>query len=174
VTRVVPVLGTALVGLAVAFILRALTEMDLIPVSVGVALAVVYAFLWLVYASRAREGGAAAAAIQGATAFLILAPLLWEAHTRFQVMPSWLTAAILVGFAAFGAAASWTAEQRAVAWIAVSAGLLTSSALLWATRDLVPFTSALLALAVLVEAPTCLGRWRHERWRVARPRATRQ
>jgi hypothetical protein len=165
--RLVPLLGISFLGLAAAYLLRALSEMSVLPIGQGVGLAVLYSLAWLVCAARTPADERSTAAIRGATAFLILAPLLWEAHMRFHAMQSWASAAILVGFAAVGMTVSWTGNRSVIAWIAVLTGLLTSAALLGATRDLVPFTCALLALAALVEVAACLEHWLHERWAAA-------
>ena len=45
--EVVPIFGRALLGIAGAYLLRALTELGVLPRASGIALGIVYAVLWL-------------------------------------------------------------------------------------------------------------------------------
>lgn len=160
----IPALGRSLLGLAGAFLLRALTESKFLPAPAGLALGILYAALWLFWASRTPAARRAEAALRSLTAALILAPLLWEAAMHFQAIPNGSIAAVVVLFTMFGLLISWRGELHVVAVIAALAGLGTASALLLATHDVAPFLMALLALAALVELSACLGHWMELRW----------
>ena len=84
-----PALGRGLLGLAGAYLLRAATESNALPVPAGVALGIVYALLWLVWAARTPAERRAEAALHSLTAVLVMAPLLWEATLRFHVVGTW-------------------------------------------------------------------------------------
>jgi hypothetical protein len=161
---VIPALGRSLLGLAGAFLLRAFTESKFLLPPVGVALGILYAAVWLLWASRTPAARRAEAALRSMTAALILAPLLWEAAMHFQAIPNWTIAAVVVLFTVFGLLISWRGELHVVAVIAALAGLGTASALPLATHDVAPFLMALLALAALVELSACLGHWMELRW----------
>jgi hypothetical protein len=156
--------GKALLGIAAAYLLRALSESHYLPVRTGVGLGIVYAMAWLWLASRANP---LAALLRAVCATLILIPLLWEAQFRFRALPDWIAAGILVLFSTFGLGISWKKNLSAVAWVATLSGTFALFAMLIASRDLVPFTWALLALAAVVEVSACLEHWIRERWIIA-------
>ena len=162
-----PVLGTALLGIAGAYLLRALTEFGTIPRSLGVAAGVAYAVAWLYLAVRTPAERKLTVALYALTSVLVLAPMLWETLVRFQAMPPWLAAIILAFFSTFGLCISWRKNLASVAWITTLAGIGTAVVLLAATHDVLPFTLTLLAIAALVEFSACWDHWLGERWIVA-------
>ena len=166
-TAIFPVLGRALLGLAGAYLLRALTDADTLPPRAGVAMGILYAILWLVWAARTPANRRLEAAIHSLTAVLVLSPLLWEATLRFHAVTTWTAGAILLFFTVFGLAVSWRKDLLIVATIATLAGLGTAAALLVATYDVLPFTLVFLAIAAAVEVSACLDHWLSERWLAA-------
>jgi hypothetical protein len=159
-----PVIGRALLGLAGAYLLRALTESGTLSVRTGVAVGLVYAMLWLVWAARTPASLRLETALHGLTSVLVLVPLLFEATSRFHAISTWLAGLLLLGFTIFGLAVSWRKDLLVVATFATLAGLGTSAALLLATHDAMPFTYVFLAIAAAVEASACLNHWLSERW----------
>ncbi len=159
-----PVFGKGLLGIAGAYLLRALTESGAFPLTAGAAAGILYALFWLVLAARAGAGRRLAAAVYGVTSVLILVPLLWETIVRFQAISSPVAAGVLVLFSGFGLAISWRQDLSAIAWITTLAGIITASGLIVAIHDLAPFTLALLAMAAMVEFSACLDHWLRERW----------
>jgi hypothetical protein len=162
-----PAAGRSLLALAAAYLLRAMVQSEAIPAGPGVALGILYALTWLVWAARTPAERKAEAALHALTAALILPPLLWEAEARFHAVGAWPAALILLGFTIFGLAISWRKNLLLVATIATVAGLATAAALLIATRDVVPFVSVFLAVAAAVEISACLDHWLFERWLTA-------
>ncbi|SPF40386.1 conserved membrane hypothetical protein [Candidatus Sulfopaludibacter sp. SbA4] len=162
-----PVLGRALLGLAGAYLLRAVTESGTLAPKVGVGVGLLYAILWLVWAARTPAARRLEAALHSLTSVLVLAPLLWEATLRFHTVSTWTAGAILLFFTVFGLAISWQKDLLIVATIATLAGLGTAAALLLATHDVLPFTFVFLAIAAAVEASACLDHWLSERWLAA-------
>ncbi len=160
-------IGTSLLGLALAYLLRALTENGTLSVGAGVGLGLVYALAWLIWAARTPATETMPVCLRSLTSGLILAPLLWEASVRFQAISAWQTAGLLVFFSAFGLGISWRKSLNVVALISSVAGLLLASALILRTHDLIPYSTALLGLAVAVEASACLEHYLGERWIVA-------
>ncbi|MCC6861658.1 MAG: hypothetical protein IT158_24015, partial [Bryobacterales bacterium] len=163
----VPLLGKALLGLSAAYLLRALSEFGVLPLTAGMAVGMVYALWWLLLAARTALEERAHAAVYALTSVLILVPLLWETSVRFHAVPGWIAAGVLVLFAVFGLAISWRKDLAVIAWITTLAGLLAACGLLLATHDLAPFILALLAMAAAVEYSACLEHWLRERWVVA-------
>lgn len=163
-TTLIPLVGKALLGIAGAYLLRALTERGMFPLRVGVAIATVYALGWLLLAARTAPREHVTAAAYASTSVLILMPLVWEATVRFHAISCWTAAWILFLFSAFGLALSWRRSLSVLASITVMAGVLTSLALLIATDNLAPFTLALLGTAAAVEFSACLGHLLGLRW----------
>ncbi len=166
-TELIPVLGKALLAIAAAYLLRALAEARVLPMAVCAAAGILYSFFWLWMAARAAPGRRGVAMVHGATSALVLAPLLWESTLRFAALSPQVAAASLVGYAAFGLRVSWRRNLDVVAWIATLTALATATALLLATKDLPPFTAAVLAVAAAVELSACFSHWLRERWLAA-------
>jgi len=166
-TGLVAILGRAFLGLAGAYLLRALTEGGALPIKAGIAIAIAYALAWLAWAAHTPPHRRLEAAIHTVTAALVLSPLLWEATLSFHAIGTWTAGAILLLFIVFGMAAAWQKNQVIVSTIATVAGLGTATGLLMATHDVIPFTFVFLAVAVVVEISACLEHWLSERWLAA-------
>ena len=166
-TALLPVLGRALLGLAGAFLLRALTESGTFSPRAGVGIGLIYAMLWLVWAARTPAAQRLETALHGLTSVLVLSPLLFEATTRLHAISTWTAGALLLAFTLFGLAVSWRKDLLIVATFATIGGLGTSAALLLATSDVLPFTFVLLAIGLAVEVSACLNHWLSERWLTA-------
>jgi hypothetical protein len=160
-------LGRALLGLAGAYLLRALTESGAIPHRAGIAAGFLYAICWLIWAARTPAAQRVETALHSLTSVLVLSPLLWEATLRFHAISTWTAGGILLFFTVFGLAVSWRKNILILATIATLAGIGTSAALLMATYDVLPFTFVLLAIAAAVETSACLEHWLSERWLAA-------
>jgi hypothetical protein len=161
---ILPVAGRALLGLAGAYLLRALTESGTLPARAGIATGIAYALLWLVWAARTPASERLKTALDSLTAVLVLCPLIWEATVRFHAIDPRMAAAVLLLFAVFGMAISWRKSLLIVSTFATLAALGTAAALLLATHDVLPFTYLFLAVAAAIEASACLEHWLSERW----------
>lgn len=150
----IPALGRALLAIAGAYLLRALTEMSLLPRPLGIAAGICYAAFWLWLASRARREFTAA--LHASTAILILLPLVWEAAARLSAMPAAAAAATLLVFPI----AAWRLKPTSVLFsIAAPACAWTALILIFGTRSLLPFTLAVLSIAALSEFARINTRW---------------
>src|ERR1017187_5666868 len=74
--NMVAVLGRMLVAIAGAYVLRALTEWNVLPAAAGVVIGLIYALIWLVVAARLPSEAKFAAALSSSTSVLIMAPLI--------------------------------------------------------------------------------------------------
>jgi len=153
---VVPVLGKAVLGIAGAYLLRAIAESGAIPKIPILIVAIVYAGLWMVWAVRTHTAHRFAGVTYGITSALILSPLLWESTVRFQVLPPAFTAVVLVAFVVLALALAWQRNLQVIPWIATLASVTTALALIIATHQLVPLTATLLAVALATEIAACL------------------
>ena len=147
---VFPVLGRAMLGMAGAYVLRAIAESGSFPKLAAVALAIAYAAAWLVGAARVPDRPRFPGATYAGTSALILAPMLWEITLRFNFLSPVMAAGVLGAFvfAAYGLA--WKNHLTAIVWVAYLAGASTAIAL-FATHEMLPFIAVLLLMALLSE-----------------------
>ena len=156
-----PVLGKALLGIAGAYVLRAIEETGALPRPIVAAAGIAYAFLWLVGAARVRVGPRVTSSVYAATSALILAPMLWELTLRFNVLPAAAAAGVVCGFALTAFALARFAPDSAhdlkpVVRVASIAAAAMAVALAVASNVLLPFIAALLLLAAVCEfLPGC-------------------
>ncbi|MGB0036879.1 MAG: hypothetical protein WBP79_15525 [Candidatus Acidiferrales bacterium] len=152
-----PVLGKAVLGIAGAYMLRAIAESGTASKLPLLMVAIVYAGLWMVWAVRTHAASRFAGVTYGITAAIILSPLLWESTVRFKVLSPNVTAVVLAGFVVLTLAVGWQRKLQVVPWVATLATVFTALALIIATHDLVPLTAALLAVALATEFAACMG-----------------
>lgn len=125
-------IGRALLIFGGAYLLRAITDFQFVPTSVGLLMGAIYAVAWLLVAYRRARGGvhrASAAFFAGASVLLAL-PLLFESVTKFDLLTGqWGVFALGVYFAA----ASLIARARnlhSLAWL-VTAGSIGAAVALF-------------------------------------------
>ena len=147
-----PVLGKAMLGIAGAYLLRAVAESGAIPMLAIAAIAIVYAGLWLVWAARVPAGAwFAASTTYSCTSALILAPMLWELTVSFKVLSAAATASILCAFAAASSALAWKRNLASLSWVGNATAAAVAMALIATSRNLAPFAVALLLMALMAE-----------------------
>jgi hypothetical protein len=153
-----PVLGKALLGIAGAYVLRAVEETSALPRLTVAAAGIAYAFLWLIWAARVRGGPRFTSSIYAGTSALILAPMLWELTLRFNVLPAAAAAVVVCGFAlaAFALAAFTPRDLKPVVRVACAAAAALALGLAIASHVLLPFVVVLLILGAVCEfVPGC-------------------
>jgi hypothetical protein len=153
----VPVLGKAVLGIAGAYLLRAIAESSAIPKLSVLFVAILYACFWMVWAVKTHSSNRFASATYAITSALILSPLLWESTVRFQVLSPSFTATVMVAYVSLAIALAWRHDLQLIPWVATLAAVATALALIIATHELVPLTAALLAVALATEVAACLG-----------------
>ena len=153
--RAFPTVGKAVLGFAGAFLLRALAESGSVPKLPVLIIAILYACFWMIWSARTNDRFASVT--YAVTSTLILSPMLWEATVRFQSMPATASASILVAFIVLTLVLASRRDLQVIPWIATLASASTAVALIVGTRELIPLTLALLAIAAAVETSACLG-----------------
>jgi len=151
------VLGKGVLGIAGAFLLRALAESGSLPKLAVVTVGIAYAGAWMVLATRAHERSRFASATYAATSALILAPMLWESTVRFHALTPAFAAAVLAGYSILTLAVAARRGLEMAPWVATAAVTVTAIGLIIATRALLPLTLALLTLALASEVSACTG-----------------
>lgn len=162
-------IGRVLLGLAGAYLLRAVTEANLLPHLIGTLAGVLYACAWLIVFRRPSPENRWVAPLHGLTASAVLAPLLWEATIRFHTLTPSGAAAILAVFIFLGYICAWRRDSSPLAGIIALAGSVTAIALIVATLDPIPFSVALAIAAVTVEFGAWRNRLLNTRWIIALP-----
>jgi hypothetical protein len=145
------VLGKAMLGIAGAYLLRAVAESSSLPRLLIAAVAIIYALLWLVAAARLPAEKWFASTIYAGTSALILAPMLWELTLSFKVLPPTATAGILCAFVIAATALAWKRNLAPIFWVANFAAAAAALALSIATHELEPFIATLLLMALICE-----------------------
>ncbi len=150
-------LGKTVLGIAGAYLLRALAESGSFPWPVIVALAITYAGVWLAAAARARAKEVFTRFVYALTSAVILAPMLWELTLRFKVLSPSASAAILTAFAVAALVLTWKNNNQEVFWIGYSTAIVAAVALMIAAQSLPPFLCALLVIALGAEFASYRG-----------------
>ncbi len=143
------ILGKAMLAVAGAYLLRAVAESSALPRVPVVVLAILYAFFWLIPATRARTWLPSVA--WAGTSAIILLPMLWELTLRFAFLPARATAGVLAAFVIAASALAWKRHFAEIAWVAEGAASLAAVALALAVHDLTAFLAALLVMAAVGE-----------------------
>jgi hypothetical protein len=153
------VFGRSVLGIAGAYLLRAAAESGSFPTWVAVTVALAYAVGWLVWAAWPGAHARLARYSYAITAALILSPMLWEITVRFRMIEPPVSAAVLAGFALLAMILAWRSNISPVVWVGTLTSAITTLVLMVGTRALVPFTLALLVMALLCEFAASRGRW---------------
>lgn len=150
------VLGKAMLGIAGAYLLRALSESGWIPEALLAPFAIAYPLAWLAAAASATLP--IARTTYACTSALIQAPMLWELTMRFKLLPTWAAALALAAMTGLSFALARTAENTMVQRIANLATTALALTLAVATHDNLPFLAVLLLLAAVSEYEVNRGR----------------
>jgi hypothetical protein len=161
------VLGKAMLGIAGAYLIRAISESGALPQIIVLALGVVYAGSWLFWATRLRAAGRFTSTAYAVTATLIFAPMLAEVTLRFRMISSSAAAALLAGFMLTAVGLSWKRNLLAIAWLGITTAAVLSILLIFFSRDIVPYLVVLLIAASISELAAGGQRWRSLRALVA-------
>lgn len=152
------VVGKAMLGIAGAYLLRAMAESTTFPRAAVVAIAMTYAVTWLVAATRVKTKAKFASVAFAGTSVLILIPMLWELTLRFSVFSAAIDATVLAAFVVASFFLAWQRHFAEVIWVTTAACSIAALIMAVTTRNLVPFVLALLVMAVANEYAAAQGR----------------
>ncbi len=155
--NIFPLLGRAMLGIAGAYVLRAVAEVGVMPKGAVAAVAIAYAFAWLVWAARGRRVSRFTPLVYAGTSAVILVPLLWEETLHFHVLSPIVTALVLAAFVALAAVLEWSRESSRVLWLAYCAASAAAILIAIAARAMLPFVFVLLLIVLLCEIARVLG-----------------
>lgn len=148
---VLAIVGKSLLGIAGAYLLRALSSVGVIPRGIVIALAIVYATAWLLAATRVAGRHGLAGGLYAATSVLILGPMLWEMTLRFHAMPAWVAAVVLAAYGCVATVLSYRNSRSPLFSVAYAGTAVIALALLVGTHDMAPFAAILLAMLLICE-----------------------
>lgn len=151
-------IGKALLGIAGAYLLRAIAGSAAAPRSIVASVAVAYAMAWVVVAVRKAEKSPFSGILYAATSGLILAPMLWEMCLRFQAMSPVTAAIVLATYIALITLLAERSKDTAAIGVGYACCALTALALSVATHSMAPFTAILLAIVLIGEFARIRGR----------------
>jgi len=151
-------LGRALLGIAGAYLLRAVAESNVVSSALVAAVAIAYALAWLVWASRAKGGDWLTGTVYACTSALILTPMLWELTLRFRVLTAPVAAVVLAGFIVASSVLTWKRELAPVSWVANLTSAALALGLAIASREMIPFITVLLLMVLIGEWRALRGR----------------
>lgn len=153
----IPVIGKALLGIAGAYVLRALTSDTSLPRTLITVVAILYALAWLLAAARAVARNRLAGALYAATSALILAPMLWEMCLRFQVLSPSMAAVVLTVYVAAATVIAFRNHRSSAFTFAYTGAAITAIALSIGTHHMAAFTIILLAMLAICEGARLRG-----------------
>lgn len=153
-TSVFPVLGSALLGIAGAYLLRAISGASLLPRTIVALIAALYAGAWLLAAARFAARRKVAGVLYAAVSILILAPMLAEMTIRFEAMQGTTACVILALYVAAAAALGLGRGGKPVFSVAFAGSAIAAVALSIGTHAMLPFTFLLLAMLAFCELQT--------------------
>jgi hypothetical protein len=140
-------IGRTLIVFGGAYLLRALTEGKVIPMSLGVVLGLAYAISWSILALRPSVSRLSAAH-HGIATTLTALPLIFEATRRFHVFEGW-SSAIALGVVSFVVlAVARKRELPGVMWTFTLLSLVLVPLLMAVTSSIIPFVLYLTVLGI--------------------------
>lgn len=149
------ILGRCMLGIAAAYLLRAIAQSNLLPIPAAAAVAILYAIAWLVFAAHSHDGGWFSTTLYTGTSALILAPMLWELTFRFRILAAPGAAAVIAVYIAAATILAWQRSITPVFWGTNVAAVSVVLSLFLASRSTTPFIAVLLfmlALAAFAES----------------------
>lgn len=162
------VLGQGLLGLAGAYLLRALTEQGIMSALVGYSAGALYAAAWLLLIARSGAGGAPLrAAVFGAVACSVAYPLIWEATSRVHLLGPVASATALVAMTGAALLVASHIRLQALAWVVVSCAVTTTVALMPEATRLVPLLVFTIGLGIATLWLGYVRDWFALRWPMA-------
>lgn len=165
-SRVAAYLGRILLIFGGAYLLRAITDLGLLPTWAGIPLGATYALFWLymAYRSAVHEPQRGSALVYGAVSVLLALPILIEAVTRFHLLSGPQSAIALAVCCALYLLVGAVRDLRGLAWLSSGGGLLTAVILSKASGAAVPFTEFGVLLGVATLWAAYLRQWRGLQW----------
>ena len=162
-------IGRVLLIFGGAYLLRAITDFQVVPTAVGISMGATYALFWLFMAYKRSELAEqrASALFYGGASLLLVLPLLVEASGKFQLLSGTQGALALAVVSALALAVAVIRDLRILAWLVTAGGVVTAFVLLRVTHTAEPAGVILVLLGVAVLWACYLRQWRGPKWLAA-------
>ncbi len=140
-------IGKVLLIFGGAFLLRAITDEQIVPTAVGILLGTIYAFFWLYMAYRTGRNQDARlnALFYGASSVFLALPLFVEATTRFDLLTGRQGVVALTIFCALSVWVAIARNLRSLCWV-VTAGSIAAAFVVLNTSHSAVETAVFLVL----------------------------
>ncbi len=158
--------GRVLLIFGGAYLLRAITDYQLVPTAIGILLGASYAFVWLfmAYRKRGEDRGRVGALFYGGASVLLALPLLVEAITRFELLSGSQGIVALLFFCTAALWVAFTRKMRGLAWLVTAGGIATAFVVLRASHSAIPVAVFLVLLGVGSLWAVYLRQWTGLQW----------
>ncbi len=159
-------IGRVLLIFGGAYLLRAITDFQFVPVAVGILMGASYAVFWLLLAWRKGRIDAqrAKAAFYGCTSVLLLLPLLVEAINRFELLSGAQGVLALTAYCALALAVAGTQNLRSIGWLVIAGGIGTAVAVLVVAQEAILVATFLLLLGLASLWVVYWRQWMGPQW----------
>ena len=159
-------IGRVLLIFGGAFLLRAITDTEVLPTALGITIGAAYALFWLFMAYRrgSDDSQHTSALFYGGSSVLLLLPLLVEATGRFDLLSGTQGIIALTLYCALVLAVAVARDLRLLAWLITAGGVVIGFVLLKTTRSTVPASAFLILLGIASAWACYLRHWKGPRW----------
>ena len=159
-------IGRILLIFGGAYLLRAITEFDVVPTALGISLGAGYAIFWLYMAYRkgSEESEKAAALFYGGASVLLAMPLLVEATGRFALLSGAQGAFALTALSAIALMVAASRDIKLLGWLVTAGGIATALVILRLTRSTLPVATFLIVLGLASLWVTYIRHWKGPQW----------
>jgi len=159
-------IGRVLLIFGGAYLLRAITEFNVVPTAVGISLGAIYALFWLFMAYRkgSDEAQRATALFYGGASVLLAMPLLVEATGRFELLSGAQGIAALTILCAVSLLVAAARDMRLLGWLITAGGIGTALVVLRLSRSAVPVSAFLIFLGAASLWVCYLRNWKGPKW----------
>lgn len=159
-------IGRVLLIFGGAYLLRAITEYQLVPTAIGILMGASYALIWLFMAYRkgGKENRRGSALFYGGASILLALPLLVEAITRFELL-SGVQATVALGFyCALSLSVAVSRQLRSLGWLVTAGGIATAFVVLRASHSAVSVAVFFILLGQGSLWAVYMRRWMGLQW----------
>jgi hypothetical protein len=149
-----------------AYLLRAITDYEFVPIAVGLLMGAVYAVFWLFLAYRRgqTESRRTDAAFYGGTSIVLTLPLLHEATTKFALLSGTQSVVALLVYCLLVMGVAVAHNQKVLAWMVTAGGIATATASLVVSHDAASVAVFLLILGLASLLAEYRTQWLGLRW----------
>jgi len=159
-------IGRVLLIFGGAYLLRAITEFNVVPTAIGIFLGATYAMFWLFMAYRRGddESQRPTALFYGGASILLAMPLLAEATGRFELLSGLQGTLALTALCAVALWVAAARDMRLLGWLITVGGIGTALVILRLSRNAVPVSAFLIFLGAASLWVCYLRNWKGQQW----------